>query len=191
MEIKKQLVILDNYDSFTFNLVHYFESLELDVHVCRNDEIDWEIFDTADYIVLSPGPGLPKTTTNLFLVIEKYATKKPILGVCLGMQAIAEFYGGTIRNQEAVKHGKQEQLVQINSGKLLNGLPNKFKVGLYHSWEVVLADLPDNFIPLALSENGILMSFEDTQKGLFAVQFHPESILSEYGKELLKNFIDQ
>lgn len=186
---QKKLVILDNYDSFTYNLVHYFEALGLEVEVFRNDEVQWDAFDRADYIVLSPGPGLPQNASNLMETIAKYSGVKPILGVCLGMQALALSLGGELKNQEQVKHGKQEELICHQEGQLYKHLPKTFKVGLYHSWEVVEDALPIEVKRTAFSEHKVLMSFEHTRLQLFAVQFHPESILSEYGMEILRNFI--
>lgn len=183
--------IVDNYDSFTFNLVHYLDPFVSEVVVQRNDAIDWSIVDRCDAIVLSPGPGLPSEAPNLFDVIRKYTGKKPILGVCLGMQALAEVAGGELRNQQHVKHGKQEKIEVIEKSILFENIPTSFHVGLYHSWEVVEATLPSTFVATAISENNVLMAIEDSVNMLYGVQFHPESILSDYGKEVLRNFLDK
>ena len=186
-----KIYIVDNYDSFTYNLVHYFETLVQEVVVQRNDEIDWLQLDQADCIVLSPGPGLPSETVNLFEVIRRYQGKKPLLGVCLGMQAIGEVNGAELVNQQYVKHGKQEQISVNSHDGLFKDLPEHFKVGLYHSWEIKANTLPDNIMRTSFSENNVLMSIECESQCLYGVQFHPESILSEYGSEILQNFINQ
>ena len=185
-----RLFILDNYDSFTYNLVHYFAPLVEEVIVQRNDEVIWEEMDTCDVIVLSPGPGLPSEAPNLMETIKRYAGRKPILGVCLGMQALAEATGGRLRNQSQVKHGKQEQIHVSNHNGLFNELPAQFAVGLYHSWEVLADSLPKEWICSAFSENNVLMAIESESQSLYGVQFHPESILSENGEKILKNFLE-
>ena len=133
-----RIFILDNYDSFTYNLVHYFEDLNCEVTVARNDEVDVLSLSNYDALVLSPGPGLPDEAGCLMEVISTYAKTKPVLGVCLGMQAIALYFDDRLENQKKVKHGIQEFCDKIAPCALLNDVPNKFLVGLYHSWEVKL-----------------------------------------------------
>jgi len=181
------VLIVDFYDSFTYNLAHYFEKLDCEVRVVRNDELDLNTISQFDKIVLSPGPGLPKEKNNLFEILENCSGKIPILGICLGMQAIGEFMGGTIQNQSIVKHGIAESISVSDHSHLFQNLPAQFKVGLYHSWEVV--NIPTESIT-SLSENNVVMSIEFPKKKLFGVQFHPESILTENGLALLRNFLN-
>ena len=180
-----RILLLDNYDSFTHNLQHYLEELGVEVDVFRNDqEFDESIYDG---IVLSPGPGLPKDHPGLLSLIEQKAGNVPILGVCLGMQAIAQFLGGELGNREEVKHGVKEEITALKSGGLFNQLPSTFSVGLYHSWFV----LPnENYSTDAVSSNEkTVMAISRSDLHLYGVQFHPESIMSEYGKEILLAFV--
>jgi anthranilate synthase component 2 len=183
-----RIFILDNYDSFTYNLVHYFEDLNCEVTVVRNDEVDVFSLSAYDAIILSPGPGLPKEAGVLMDVIRIYSQVKPILGVCLGMQAIALHFGDCIENQKNVKHGVQESCDKVVPCALLNDIPSKFLVGLYHSWEVKLSS-DSHLIPTSYSENRVLMSLRHRKLPIYGVQFHPESILTPEGKLMLKNFI--
>lgn len=182
-----KVVLVDFYDSFTFNLVHYFEQLGAEVTVIRHDYLNLTDLNESDAIVLSPGPGLPNEKKNLAELLAMYVGKKPILGVCLGMQAIALHLGGRLENQQVVKHGVQEKLLVKDQSVLFKGLPSEFLVGLYHSWKVV--DLPDD-CQTAQLDNGVAMSLEFPKLRLFAVQFHPESILTEHGLPLLANFLN-
>lgn len=181
-----KVVLVDFYDSFTFNLSHYLEQLNVEVTVIRHDYLNLTEINTFDAIVLSPGPGLPKEKENLMELLSLYAGKKPILGVCLGMQAIALHLGASLENQQEVKHGVQGKLIVNDHSGLFQDLPNEFLVGLYHSWKVV--DVPESWQTSHLG-TGVLMSMELPNQLLYAVQFHPESILTEYGLQLLSNFI--
>lgn len=184
-----KVFLLDNYDSFTFNLFHYLEGFDCTVVVNRNDEIDWDQVDDSACIVLSPGPGLPRDSKGLMELIEKYHSKKPILGVCLGMQALGDFFGEKLYNLNEVKHGVSEVCVQTNTPHFLwKGVPKSFEVGLYHSWAVAL-EASRQFTPLAYSEQKVLMAFSHNQYPLYGVQFHPESILTPDGKRILQNFL--
>jgi len=183
-----KVVLVDFYDSFTFNLSHYFEQLNAEVTVIRHDYLNLSDLHGFDAIVLSPGPGLPEEKKNLMELLREFVGKKPILGVCLGFQAISLHLGGRLENQQEVKHGVQGVLhVKSHSGLFL-GLPDSFLVGLYHSWKVV--KLPAQF-ESAYLDNGVLMALEDPFKQLYGVQFHPESILTECGLDLLQNFLQQ
>ena len=177
---------MDFYDSFTFNLSHYLEQLNVEVTVIRHDYLNLAEINRYDAVVLSPGPGLPTEKENLMKLLSMYVGKKPILGVCLGMQAIALHLGSLLKNQQEVKHGVQGKLIVKNDAGLFQGLPTEFLVGLYHSWKVV--DVPELWQTSHL-ENGVLMSLEVPDQLLYAVQFHPESILTEHGLSLLSNFI--
>ena len=183
-----KILVIDNYDSFTFNLVHYLEELNCVVTVWRNDQFELEKVAAFDKIVLSPGPGIPDEAGLLKPVIEKYAKTIPMLGVCLGHQAIAEVFGGTLTNLSTVFHGVASTMTVLQDDPLFAGLPEKFDVGRYHSW-VVDKPLPDGFILLAEEENGQVMAFKQKSYPLYGVQFHPESVLTPHGKQLLKNWV--
>lgn len=183
----KQVLLIDNYDSFTFNLKHYLDSLNVEVHVFRNDE--FEIGQKEyDAVVLSPGPGLPSDAGRLKEIAEYFLGKIPVLGVCLGMQAIAEIIGGTLHQQSKVKHGIQEEIT-LKESILFKSLPTKIEVGLYHSWSVQVENDVDVSVT-SVSNTGIVMSFENVERKIYGVQFHPESVLTPYGMEIVKNFIE-
>lgn len=182
-------LILDNYDSFTYNLVHYSEQFCDDIEVHRNDEISLDEVDKYDTIILSPGPGLPKDAGIMPELIKLYAPTKKILGVCLGHQAIAEVFGGKLVNMNQVLHGvARKTLVVDTADKLFNGLPPEFNCGRYHSWAVKKQDLPDCLKLTATDEHDFVMAFRHKTYNVFGVQFHPESILTECGLEIVKNF---
>jgi anthranilate synthase component 2 len=182
------ITLIDNYDSFTYNLVHYLEEFDVELSVMKNDAVDWRILDFTDAIVLSPGPGLPHESNDLLLVIKNYHLKKPILGVCLGMQALAVYFGESLENQHEVKHGVSEVINVLNPGVLFEGIERKTVVGLYHSWKIILRE-NSLFISTSTSENDVLMSFEHSSLPLFGVQFHPESIMTLHGKKIIQNFV--
>ena len=188
----KKVLILDNYDSFTYNLVHYVEANpNYEVVVFRNDEISITDVDNYDTIILSPGPGLPKDAGILKEVIAKYAASKKILGVCLGMQAIGEVYGGELINLEHVYHGVATPIKIKDSADLLfKGLPDSFDIGRYHSWVVSNENFPKELSITSVEENGQIMSLKHKEHNLYGVQFHPESILTEHGKEMITNFLN-
>lgn len=183
----KRVLLLDNYDSFTFNLFHLVEALGVAVDVVRNDELDLSVVKGYSHIILSPGPGLPKEAGSMMELIEQVDTKIPILGVCLGMQAIALHLEGEIYNQDQVKHGLQID-VRSKGGDLFHNMPEKFEVGLYHSW-AVRRNIGD-FIETAESEEGVLMAMENKQRKMHGVQFHPESVMTPKGKTIVRNFLD-
>jgi anthranilate synthase component 2 len=183
-----KILLIDNFDSFTFNLVHYLEAIDCEVTVVRNNEIKFDDCEKFDKIVLSPGPALPKDSGDLMRFISLFHFKKPILGVCLGMQALAEFFGEELYNLEKVKHGMQEIVEVETHSNLFFDLPQKINVGLYHSWAVKL-NSDKNFKEIAKSENHVLMAIEHKTLSIFGVQFHPESILTDFGKEILFNFV--
>lgn len=183
-----KILLLDNFDSFTYNLFHYLEALGCEVTVARNNAVSLEKIAAYDKIVLSPGPGLPKDAGIMPQLIDRYITQKPILGVCLGMQAIGEHFGGKLYNQQEVKHGVPEMCCHNGDNFLFAGIPAQIEVGLYHSWAVDLTGVAD-LKPTAHSENQVLMAFEHRALPVAGVQFHPESILTQYGKEMISNFI--
>lgn len=184
-----KILVIDNYDSFTYNLVHYLEDLNCEVTVYRNDEFDIDEIAHFDKIVLSPGPGIPDEAGLLKAVIAKYAPTKSILGVCLGQQAIGEVFGGTLSNLEKVYHGVATMVkTSVDDELLFEGLGNEFEVGRYHSW-VVDADLPEVLEATSFDENGQVMSLRHKTFDVRGVQFHPESILTPNGKKILENWL--
>lgn len=182
--------MIDNYDSFTYNLVHYLEDLDCEVVVKRNDELTLDEVDNFQEIVLSPGPGIPDEAGLLKPIIQKYASTKRIFGVCLGLQAIGEVFGGTLVNLDEVYHGVATTVEIIAEDYIFNGLPKHIEVGRYHSW-VVHQDLPPQLIATSVDENGQVMSLKHQTFDIRAVQYHPESILTPYGKQILKNWLEQ
>jgi anthranilate synthase component 2 len=186
----KKILVIDNYDSFTYNLVHYLEDLNCEVTVYRNDEFDIDEISGFDKILLSPGPGIPDEAGLLKAVIAKYAPTKSILGVCLGQQAIGEVFGGTLSNLDKVYHGVATNIKTVVDDELLfKGLGNEFEVGRYHSW-VVNTDLPDVLEATSFDENGQVMSLRHKTYDVRGVQFHPESVLTPNGKKMLENWVN-
>lgn len=182
--------MIDNYDSFTYNLVHYLEELSNKVTVFKNDKLDLEELEEFDNLILSPGPGIPEEAGLLKPIIKKYASTKNILGVCLGQQAIAEVFGGKITNLPEVYHGIATTIKVIDPLETLyTNLPTELSVGRYHSWGVT-SPLPDSLMPTAVDKNGIIMSLRHRTYTVKGVQFHPESILTPTGKTMLKNWLD-
>ncbi len=187
-----KILILDNYDSFTYNIVQYVEDITgTKVDVFRNDEIALSEIKKYDKIILSPGPGVPDDAGLLKDVIKEYAPSKSILGICLGLQAMAEVYGGGIFNLNKVYHGiASEMYIKLPDNKLFLDIPQKFEAGRYHSWIVDKSNLPDCFRISSVDEEGQIMSMFHKDYDLRGVQFHPESILTPYGKKMLKNWIE-
>lgn len=187
----KNIVVIDNYDSFTYNLVHYLQDLDCQVTVFRNDEFNLEELQSFDKIVLSPGPGVPSEAGLLKAVIEKYATTKPILGVCLGQQAIGEVFGGSLTNLEKVYHGVATNIkIVVSDESLFDGLENEFEVGRYHSWVISHNNFPAELEITSTDHNGQIMSIRHKKFDVKGVQFHPESILTPNGKQILKNWVN-
>lgn len=180
----KHVLLLDNYDSFTYNLKHYILSLGCAVTVVRNDEFNLD-FSPFSHIVLSPGPGLPKEAGVLMDVLKFADGKIPVLGVCLGMQGMAEYLGGKLYNQTEVKHGISE-VVLVENSPLFLGVNSEFEVGLYHSWAV---DNSGDYKVIGRSKSQVIMSIENRYRKMYGVQFHPESIMTQNGKEILQNFL--
>ena len=182
------ILVIDNYDSFTYNLVHYLEDLDCLVTVKRNDQLTIEEVADYDKIVLSPGPGIPDEAGLLKSIISAYAQTKPILGVCLGHQAIGEVFGGSLTNLNKVYHGVATAVQVVCDDPLFDGLGKNFEVGRYHSW-VVEKPLPEELVLLAEEDNGQVMAMKHKKYDIYGVQFHPESILSPEGKQLLNNWL--
>lgn len=185
-----RVLIIDNYDSFTYNLVHYCQQFCEEVSALRPHEIDMDDLEKYDKIIISPGPGLPEETPLLSAVLKRYAGNKPILGVCLGMQAIAQHYGGELKQLKSVKHGVRSLCIRSeNKAKIFKGLPASFLVGHYHSWVVNEKSLPAEIEIIAKNEDGLLMAIQHHHEPVCAVQFHPESVLTEYGLQIIQNWI--
>jgi len=178
--------VVDFYDSFTYNLVHYLEGLDCSVTTILDDQIDLNEISKYDAIVLSPGPGLPTEKKNLFNILKICEEKIPVLGICLGMQGIAQYLNLELENQKHVKHGVSEDITILNKNELFRDLNDKISVGLYHSWKVKEAPI-ENIS--AVGETNVIMALEFPDKKLFGVQFHPESIMTADGKQILQNFI--
>jgi anthranilate synthase component 2 len=190
-----RILIFDNYDSFTYNLVHLVEKiLHQKVEVFRNDQIELEKIKDFDKIILSPGPGLPIEAGLLLPLIREYASSKSILGVCLGHQAIAEAFGGTLENLSKVFHGvatnvKLTSQLSKNKNDLFYGLPPQIKAGRYHSWIVCDKDLPNELEITARDENGHIMALQHKTFDVQGVQFHPESVLTPDGEKVMRNWL--
>ena len=185
----KKIFVIDNYDSFTYNLVHYLEELGARVTVKRNDQFELSEIDDYEYLLLSPGPGIPDEAGLLKAAIERYAASKKILGVCLGQQAIGEVFGAKLNNLNTVFHGVATPINISEKDLLFDGLPDSFEVGRYHSW-VVKTPLPEDLVATSFDNNKQLMSLRHRSYSVRAVQFHPESILTMYGKKILENWIN-
>lgn len=183
-----KILVIDNYDSFVYNLVHYLEEMNCEVTVKRNDQIHLKDVEDYDKILLSPGPGIPDEAGILKELIKKYAPHKSILGVCLGQQAIGEVFGGDLVNLKEVYHGLATDITVVKEDVLYKNLPKNLRVGRYHSW-VVATPLPKDLEVTAVDENGQIMSLRHKKYDVWGVQYHPESVLTEHGKTILKNWV--
>ena len=181
--------IIDNYDSFTYNLVHLVRELGCEVSVFRNDSFEMADISDADKIILSPGPGIPCEAGKLMDVIREFSGVKPILGICLGEQAIGEFFGGTLVNLDDVFHGVQTAAHIIADDPIFKGLSRDIAVGRYHSWVVDAGSLPDCLETTCLSDEGLVMALRHRQYDVRGLQFHPESVLTPDGKQMISNWI--
>jgi len=186
-----KILVFDNYDSFTYNLVQIIEQIVgSEVDVFRNDQIALEDIEKYDKIILSPGPGIPEEAGILLELIKKYAPTKSIFGVCLGQQAIAEAFGGSLINLSEIYHGVATESIQINAHSIFNSLPETLEVGRYHSWAVNPDDFPVELEITSVDKNGMIMSLKHKTYDVHAVQYHPESILTPDGKKILENFLN-
>ncbi|MDC7999554.1 aminodeoxychorismate/anthranilate synthase component II [Aequorivita todarodis] len=185
-----KILVIDNYDSFVYNLVHYLEELDCEVTVKRNDKFYLEEVENYDKILLSPGPGIPDEAGLLKEVIQKYAASKPIFGVCLGQQAIGEVFGGKLENLSKVFHGVATTATILKKDEpLFKGIDKEFEIGRYHSWVVSKEDFPEVLEITSVDENGQIMSLRHKFYDVCGVQFHPESVLTPMGKQIIKNWI--
>lgn len=198
-----KIVIIDNYDSFTYNLSHLVKELGAEVTVLRNDQFRLEELEAFDKIILSPGPGIPEEAGLLLDVIRTYAGRKPILGVCLGEQAIGQVFGGKLTNLDDVFHGVQTEVrvrdeeavkepegaIRLDPDYLFNGLPEEILVGRYHSWVVDTEGFPEELAITAISPEGQIMALKHRTYDVHGIQFHPESVLTPDGKRILSNWV--
>ena len=184
-----KIVIIDNYDSFTYNLSHVVKELGAEVTVVRNDQFSLTDLEPYSKIILSPGPGIPSEAGLLLDVIRTYAGRKPILGVCLGHQAIGEVFGAQLENLTDVFHGVATEGTQFENDGLFFGLPRRIMMGRYHSWVVSKDGFPDCLEITAESDEGQIMALKHKTLNIHGIQFHPESVLTPNGKEIIKNFL--
>lgn len=184
-----KIVIIDNYDSFTYNLSHLVKELGAEVTVLRNDQFQLADLEPYGKIILSPGPGIPSEAGLLLDVIRTYAGKKPILGVCLGHQAIGEVFGARLENLTQVFHGVATPCQVVADDPIFEGLERTITVGRYHSWVVATDGLPECLEVTALSDEGQIMALRHREYDIHGIQFHPESVLTPEGKTIIKNFI--
>ena len=182
-------VIIDNYDSFTYNLAHLVKELGTEVDVLRNDKFELEELEKYDKIILSPGPGIPEEAGLLLEVIRTYAGRKPILGVCLGEQAIGQAFGGKLTNLSEVFHGIQTDVKIKNKDYIFDGLPTEIPVGRYHSWVVDADGFPEELVVTAISPEGQIMALKHREYDVHGIQFHPESVLTPDGKQIVGNWL--
>ena len=186
-----KIAVIDNYDSFTYNLVHYLEKQDAMVTVFRNNELDVEELEDFDKILLSPGPGLPSEAGSLLEIIESYHKIKPILGICLGHQAIAEYFGAKLENQKSVTHGQSDEITIIVKDEILyKNLSNQITVGRYHSWVVSHENFPEILEITSINKDNQIMSLRHKNHDVKGVQFHPESILTTQGEAIIKNWLE-
>lgn len=186
-----KIVVIDNYDSFTYNLVHLLHECGQTATVWRNDQFKLEDIEPFDHILLSPGPGVPAEAGLLLDVIRQYGSRKKILGICLGLQAIAEVYGGRLYNLDKPVHGTATPVVVLDrSEPLFREFPDRFRVGRYHSWAVDPAGVPDGLTVTAVDDKGTIMAMAHRELPVRGVQFHPESVMTEFGKELILNWLN-
>lgn len=182
------VTIIDNYDSFTYNLLHLVRELGAEVSVVRNDQFQLQDLAAADKLLLSPGPGIPSEAGLLPDVIKTYAGRKPILGVCLGHQAIGEAFGATLTNLSDVVHGVATPCDIIADDYLFHHLPRRITIGRYHSWVVSKDALPD-CLEITAESDGQIMALRHRQLDVRGIQFHPESVLTPDGKTIISNWL--
>lgn len=182
-----KVLMIDNYDSFTYNIVHYVQSFDVEVDVLRNDKISLDEVDNYNSIILSPGPGIPEEAGILLDVIRKYGATKKILGVCLGHQAIGQVYGAELYNVGEVIHGKARNTTIVYDDNLFTAIPKEFESGRYHSWAIRNVKSP--LIVTATDNDAIVQAIKHEQYNVRGVQFHPESVMTPVGKQLIENWL--
>ncbi|MFD2597402.1 anthranilate synthase component II [Sphingobacterium corticis] len=185
-----KILVIDNYDSFTYNLVHLLQELGREYEVVRNDKFTLDDVEQYDNLLLSPGPGIPSEAGLLMDVIRRYGASKRILGICLGQQAIAEVYGGTLFNMKKPLHGVATGIEVVDSEeRLFQNFPADSQIGRYHSWAVSPENLPDCLKVTAVDKDGIIMALSHKEYDVRGMQFHPESILTDNGRQLIANWL--
>ena len=185
----EKILILDNYDSFTYNIVHLLHELGAEVDIARNDRISVEEAGRYNRIILSPGPGIPSEAGILPEVVKRYAAEKSILGICLGEQAIGQAFGGKLTNLSEVFHGIQTNVKIKNKDYIFSGLPTEIPVGRYHSWVVDTDGFPEELVITAISSEGQIMALKHREYDVHGIQFHPESVLTPDGKQIVGNWL--
>jgi anthranilate synthase component 2 len=185
-----KIVIIDNYDSFTYNLAHLVKELGAEVTVYRNDQFSLGQLEPFDKIILSPGPGIPSEAGLLLDVIKHYAGHKSMLGVCLGHQAIGEVFGAKLINLSEVYHGVATPITQSGNDPIFDGMDKRLEVGRYHSWVVDRNGFPDCLEITAMSDEGQIMGLKHKNYDIHGIQFHPESVLTPQGKHIIKNWLE-
>ena len=185
-----KIVIIDNYDSFTYNLSHLVKELGADVTVFRNDKFLLNEIEQYDKIILSPGPGIPSEAGLLLDVIRTYRGRKPRLGVCLGHQAIGEVFGARLTNLSTVYHGVATEGTQYGNDPIFRGMPKRIIMGRYHSWVVDSTSLPECLEVTAMSDDGYIMALRHRHYDIHGIQFHPESVLTPEGRQIVKNWLE-
>ncbi len=183
-----KVFVIDNYDSFTYNLVHYLKEFGAEVKVCRNDKFEMDDLLKYNKVLLSPGPGIPDEAGKLKECIIKYANSKSILGICLGHQAIGQVFGGNLKNLKSVFHGVSSKIKIVENDSLFNNIPIEIEVGRYHSW-VIDNPLPNELVVTAIDNNKQIMAIKHKVFDIKGVQFHPESILTPFGKQIINNWL--
>lgn len=187
----KSIILIDNYDSFTYNVAHLIRTVSGDAcSVVRNDAVVVDELSKYTHIVLSPGPGIPSEAGKMPQIVQRYAEKIPMLGICLGHQCIGEAFGAKLKNLSAVVHGVARDTIVQQTSPLFMGLPPLFKTGRYHSWVVDTEEFPPSLRITATDPTGAVMALEHNSFPLFGVQFHPESVLTEHGAQIMKNFLE-
>lgn len=188
--MKKHLLIIDNHDSFTFNLVDLLRRIGVEMQVVRVEELDLDEVEQFSHILISPGPDVPRAYPQTFAMLERYYPHKSILGVCLGHQTLCEFFGGELYNLAEVRHGQQRPLVQQQANPLFANLPECFNIGLYHSWAISQKSLENTpLVATASCDQNVLMAFKHRDLPIYGVQFHPESFITEHGEQMLRNWL--
>ena len=185
-----KIVIIDNYDSFTYNLSHLVKEIGADVTVFRNDKFLLNEIEQYDKIILSPGPGIPSEAGLLLDVIRTYRGRKPMLGVCLGHQAIGEVFGARLTNLSTVYHGVATEGTQYGNDPIFRGMPKRIIMGRYHSWVVDSTSLPECLEVTAMSDDGYIMALRHRHYDIHGIQFHPESVLTPEGRQIVKNWLE-
>lgn len=185
-----KIVIIDNYDSFTYNLSHLVKELGADVTVFRNDKFLLNEIEQYDKIILSPGPGIPSEAGLLLDVIRTYRGRKPMLGVCLGHQAVGEVFGARLTNLSTVYHGVATEGTQYGNDPIFRGMPKRIIMGRYHSWVVDSTSLPECLEVTAMSDDGYIMALRHRHYDIHGIQFHPESVLTPEGRQIVRNWLE-